>query len=79
MGGGKGSLESNIPFNILRASGLLGVAVLGHVPAASSAGGVDFAFEGWGLEIDGLEVFGGGAYIAFWGVSLLSLFIDSCC
>lgn len=62
---GRGFRGGNIPNNILRPPRSLGIIILGHIPASSSAGGVDFAFECGRLEGRGDVVGGGGAYVAY--------------
>jgi hypothetical protein len=48
----------NKPNDILRPSRSLRIIVLGHVSASTTAGGVDLALQGWGLEGYGVEVGG---------------------
>ena len=51
-----GELEWNswlgiVPNNVLGSAGGFSIDVLGHVTTSSAASGVDFAFNGWSLEI----------------------------
>jgi len=69
--------ELGIPNNILRTSRLLRIIILGHVPAAAAARGVDLALDGRGLERYGVEVRVGVADVAFAYVS--DTFICSRC
>lgn len=48
--------RGNLRVDILRSARLVWVGVVGHVPRAASASGVDWGLEGWGLEVLGLDL-----------------------
>ena len=48
--------RGNIPNNILRASRVLRIIILGHVSTAAATSGVDMALDGGRFEGDGIVV-----------------------
>ena len=56
--------STNLHNNILRPSRSGGIIISRHVSAASSARGINVAFQGGRLERGGVKIGGGAAHIA---------------